>query len=44
MKNYKLEPGHYFTSPGLAWDAMLRKTGIEMDLISDPDMYLMFER
>lgn len=44
IKNYKLEPAHYFTSPGLAWDAMLKLTGIELDLITDPEMYLMFER
>lgn len=41
---YELDPAHYFTLPGYAWDAMLLKTGIELDLISDMDMYLMIER
>ncbi len=42
-KAYELEALHYYTSPGLAWDAMLKFTEIELDLISDPDMYLMVE-
>ena len=42
-KAYGLEALHYYTSPGLAWDAMLKYTEIELDLISDPDMYLMVE-
>ena len=43
-KNYKLDPAWYLTSPGLSWDAMLKETGIELDLITDPDMLLMFEK
>ncbi len=39
-----MEALHYYTSPGLAWDAMLKFTEVELDLISDPDMYLMVER
>ena len=42
-KTYGLEAVHYYTSPGLAWDAMLKITEVEIDLISDPDMYLMVE-
>ena len=42
-KTYGLEALHYYTSPGLAWDAMLKYTETELDLISDPDMYLMVE-
>ena len=30
---YKLEPGHYFSSPGLSWDAMLIMTGVELETI-----------
>ncbi len=33
-----------YTSPGLAWDAMLKITGVVLDLTSDPDMYLMIEK
>ena len=37
---YGLDSYHYFSSPGLIWDAMLKMTGIELDLISDIDMHL----
>ena len=39
LQHYKLDPCHYFTSPGLSWDAMLKLTGIELKLISDIDTY-----
>ena len=32
---YKLDPCHYVSSPGLSWDAMLKMTKINLDLISD---------
>ena len=35
---YGLDPCHYFTSLVLSWDAMLKMTGIKLDLISDIDM------
>ena len=35
-----LDPCHYFSSPGLSWDAMLKMTGIELELISGIDMQL----
>lgn len=40
---YKLDACHYFTSPGLAWDAALKMTGVTLDLITDPLMYNFFE-
>ncbi len=43
MRVYGLE-ALYYTAPGLAWDAMLKKTGANLDLISDPTMYLMIEK
>ncbi|XP_065662849.1 uncharacterized protein LOC136085468 [Hydra vulgaris] len=43
MKNYKLDPAWYFTSPGLAWDAALKLTKINLELISDYDMILMIQ-
>ena len=43
-KVYELDALHYYTAPGLAWDAMLKITGVEIDLISDPDIYLMIDR
>ena len=35
IKYYELDPCHYFSSPGLSWDAMLKMTGIELEKISD---------
>ena len=43
-KNYKLDPAWYLTAPGLSWDAMLKETGIELELLTDPDMLMMFEK
>jgi hypothetical protein len=42
--NYGLDPLWYYTAPGLAWDATLKLTKVELELISDPDMYLLIER
>ena len=44
MENYKLDPAHYFTAPGLAWDACLKITDVELELLSDTDMLLMIEK
>ena len=44
LKHYKLDPAHFYTSPGLAWHACLKHTGIRLELLTDPDMLLMFER
>ena len=41
---YKLDPAHYYSAPGLSWNACLKMTGIELELISDVDMYLMLEK
>ena len=43
IKNYKLDPAHYYTAPGLAWDAALKITEVELELLSDIDMLLMVE-
>ncbi|VVC26084.1 Ribonuclease H-like domain [Cinara cedri] len=44
IRHFKLDPVHYYITPGLAWNAMLRKTGVELELMRDIDMYLMFEQ
>ena len=44
LKHYKLDPAHFYTSPGLAWKACLKCTGIKLELLTDLDMLLMFER
>ncbi len=44
MNNYSLDPCHYYTAPGLAWDASLKMTGVELDLLIDYNMYLFIEK
>ena len=44
LRHYKLNPAHFYTSPGLAWKACLKCTGIKLELLTDPDMLLMFEQ
>ena len=43
MENYGLDPAHFYTAPGLAWRSCLKKTGVRLELLLDPDMLLMFE-
>ena len=43
-KHYELDPAHFFTTPGLAWDAMLKMTEIELELLGDVDQLLMIEK
>ena len=35
MENYKLDPAHYYTAPGLSWDACLKMTDVKLQLTSD---------
>ena len=44
LKYYGLDPCHYYSAPGLSWDAMLKMTGIELEKISDIDKYLFIEK
>ena len=39
LKHYKLDPVHFYTSPGLAWHACLKHTGIKLELLTDPDLF-----
>ena len=43
LTNYGLDPAHYYTAPGLAWDAALKVTDVSLELLSDVDMLLMIE-
>ena len=43
LKFYRLNPCHYFSSPGLSWDAMLKMIGVRLEKIVDIDMYLFIE-
>ena len=41
IKEYELDPAHFLSLPGLAWQACLQKTNIELELLTDYDMLLM---
>ena len=43
LKHYKLDPAHFYASPGLAWRTCLKHIGIKLELLADPDMLLMIE-
>ena len=44
LNHYNLDPAHYYTSPGLAWDACLKNTGQSLELLHDYDMLMMIEQ
>jgi hypothetical protein len=44
LQQYKLDPAQYYTAPGLFWDAMLRNTGVELELLTDMDMLHFFRK
>ena len=44
MQHYKLDPLWYYTAPGLAWDAALKKTKVTLDLITDDRILFMVEK
>ncbi|XP_057294527.1 uncharacterized protein LOC130623038 [Hydractinia symbiolongicarpus] len=44
QNQYKLDPAHFYSAPGLAWKAALKYTGVKLELLTDPDMHLMVER
>ena len=41
---YELDPAHFLSAPGLAWQACLKKTKVELELLTDIDMLLMIEK
>ena len=43
IKEYELDPAHFLSLPGLAWQACLKKTNIELELLTGYDMLLMVE-
>ena len=44
LKYYGLDPCHYFSSPGMSWDAMLKMTDEKLEEISNIDKYLFIEK
>ena len=44
IETYELDPAHFLSAPGLAWKACLKKTNVKLELLTDNDMLLMFEK
>ena len=44
IKVYELDPAHFLSAPGLAWQACLKKTEVKLELLTDADMLLMVEK
>ena len=44
IKVYELDPAHFLSAPGLAWQACLNKTNVKLQLITDVDILLMIEK
>ena len=44
FRNYGLCPSHYLSAPALSWDTILNMTKVELELISDADIYLSFKK
>ena len=43
LEIHELDPAHFLSAPGLAWQACLKKTQVELELLTNNDMLLMFE-
>ena len=43
LQHYGLDPAHNYTSPGLSWQAALKMTNLELDLLTDIDQHLFIE-
>ena len=44
LKIYELDPARFLTAPGLAWEGVLKKKKVKLDLLTDIDMLLMVEK
>lgn len=44
LEMYGLDAAHFYTASGLAWQAALKMTGVELELLTDPDMHLFIEK
>ena len=44
LEYYRLNQAHYYTAPGLSWDAALKMTKVNLELLDDIEMHLMVEK
>ena len=43
IEKYEPDPAYFLSAPGLTWQACLKKTGLELELVTDPNMLIRFE-
>ena len=43
IKEYELDPTYFVSAPGLSWEACLKLTKVKLELLTDLDMFLMYE-
>ena len=43
LEKYQLDPSHFLSAPGLAWQACLKNTEVNLEILTDVDMLLMIE-
>ena len=41
LEHYELDPAHFLSAPGLLWQACLKKTEVELELLAEADIQLM---
>ena len=44
IKVYELDPAHFLSAPGLAWQTCVKNTEVKLELLTDVDMLLMVEK
>ena len=44
IETYEFDPAYFLSTPGLGWQACLKKTGVKLELLTDIDMLLMVEK
>ena len=44
IETYELDPAHILSAPGLAWKECLKKANVKLELLTDNDMLLVFEK
>ena len=44
IDTYEIDPAHFLSGPGLAWQACLKKTRVKLELLTDNDMLMMVEK
>ena len=44
LRTYGLNPAHFYTAPGLEWQEALKMKGVNLELLTDPEMHLFIER